>query len=107
MTAATATSNVGSYAITQGSLAAADPNYALSYVGGTLSVVQRPVTVVATARSRAYGNADPALTYTNTPLGAGAALNGSLATIATVQSAVGGYAIGRGTVTDAANPITR
>ncbi|MBY0581779.1 MAG: filamentous hemagglutinin N-terminal domain-containing protein, partial [Sphingomonas sp.] len=45
-TAATTTSNVGSYAITQGSLSASS-NYALTYVGSQLSVTPRALTVVS------------------------------------------------------------
>ena len=50
-TTATATSNVGSYAITQGTLAAS-ANYALSYVGANLTVTAAPLTVTANAQSR-------------------------------------------------------
>ncbi|UHC17159.1 filamentous hemagglutinin N-terminal domain-containing protein [Methylobacterium currus] len=104
VTAATATSDVGSYAITQGSLTAANPNYALTYAGANLTVDQRPVTVTANAQSRLYGDANPSLTFAATSLGAGAALSGSLATAATATSDTGSYAIAQGTLTAAANP---
>jgi hypothetical protein len=45
-TSATTTSNVGAYAITQGTLAASS-NYALSYVGANLTVTAAPLTVTA------------------------------------------------------------
>ncbi|TFZ54721.1 filamentous hemagglutinin N-terminal domain-containing protein, partial [Methylorubrum sp. Q1] len=103
-TAATATSDVGSYAITQGSLtAAANPNYALTFQGANLTVSQRPVTVTATGQNRVYGDANPSLTYTTTSLGAGAALSGTLVTTATTTSGVGSYAITQGSLTAAAN----
>ncbi|MBK9011443.1 MBG domain-containing protein [Novosphingobium sp.] len=61
-TAATVTSNVGDYAITQGTLAASD-NYAITYVGANLSVTPRPLTVTYTANpaSRSFGDPNPAL----------------------------------------------
>ena len=54
--------NVGSYAIQQGSLSAGS-NYALSFVGANLTINARPVTVTADAKSKTYGEDDPALTY--------------------------------------------
>ncbi|WP_163831277.1 MBG domain-containing protein, partial [Proteus mirabilis] len=102
-TSATGTSNVGSYAITQGSLAASS-NYAVTYAGANLAVTQRAITVTADAKSRIYGDANPAFTFSTTSLGAGAALTGSLATTADGTSGVGTYGITQGTVTTANNP---
>ncbi|MFX6230531.1 MBG domain-containing protein, partial [Acinetobacter baumannii] len=79
-------------------------NYAVTYVGANLTVNQRAVTVTADAQGRTYGDANPALTYTTSSLGDGAALTGSLTTPATVTSGVGTYAIGQGNVTSANNP---
>src|SRR5690606_27283486 len=56
--------DVGTYAIRQGSLN--NPNYAITFVGGTLTITQRPITVTASSPSKVYGDADPALTYTIT-----------------------------------------
>ncbi len=104
-TAATSSSDVGGYGITQGTLTtASNPNYTVSYVGANLAITARPVTVTADAQTQIYGNAVPTLTYTTTSLGAGAALTGSLATSATSSSDVGGYGITQGTLTTAANP---
>ena len=50
---------VGSYAITQNSLALS-ANYALSYVGADLTITARPITVTAEVQTKVYGNADPA-----------------------------------------------
>jgi len=58
-TLASATSNVGSYAITQGTLA--NSNYAIAYTGANLAVTARSVTVTADGQSRHYGDSNPAL----------------------------------------------
>ena len=98
-TTATATSNVGLYAITQGTLG--NPNYAITYVGANLTVTAAAVTVTANAQRRAYGAANPTLTYVATGLVSGEPLTGALATTATTTSNVGNYAIAQGTL---ANP---
>jgi len=97
-TSADASSNVGSYDITQGTLG--NDNYAISYVGGNLSVTQRAITVTADAKSRVYGNANPALTYqvTSGNLVNDDSLSGELATTATTASGVGSYGITQGTL---------
>ncbi|PLK22309.1 hypothetical protein C0V72_15600 [Porphyrobacter sp. TH134] len=103
-TAANATSNVGTYAITQGTLAAS-ANYDLSYTGADLTVTARPITVTADALSRIYGNANPALTFTVGGQGLvnGDTLSGALATAANATSNVGTYAITQGTLAASAN----
>ena len=50
------------YAITEGTVALTS-NYALTYVGAGLEITARPITVTADAKSKVYGDADPALTY--------------------------------------------
>ena len=101
-TGATIGSGVGSYAITLGTLAAAG-NYVIDFTGGTLTVAPRPITVIADARQRIYGEANPVLSYTVGGLGLvnGDALSGALATGADVRSGVGGYAITLGTIAGA------
>ncbi|WP_340644703.1 MBG domain-containing protein [Phenylobacterium sp.] len=103
-TTATSTSNVGSYGITQGSLAAST-NYAVTYSGANLTVGQRALTVTADALSRAYGDANPALTYTVGGPGIvnGDTLSGALATMATQISDVGVYGITQGTLAASSN----
>jgi MBG domain (YGX type) len=60
---ADATTGVGSYAITQGTLTGtANPNYALTYIGANLTITPRPLTVTGGTISRAYGDANPATT---------------------------------------------
>ena len=101
-TSATATSNIGNYAITQGSLAAST-NYALSYVGANLTVTAAPLTVTANAQTMGYGSSVPALTYNETGLVNGDTLSGLLATAATTTSNVGNYAITQGTLAASTN----
>jgi len=55
----TAGENVGSYEITQGSLG--NSNYAITLVGGELTINPRPITLHATAKSKIYGEDDPTL----------------------------------------------
>ena len=59
-TTATASSAVGSYAITPSGLAAS--NYTIAYVGGTLTVTPATLTVIADNKARGYGAANPTLT---------------------------------------------
>uniref|UniRef100_UPI0035CB8655 beta strand repeat-containing protein n=1 Tax=uncultured Methylobacterium sp. TaxID=157278 RepID=UPI0035CB8655 len=97
-------SSVGAYAITQGSLAAS-ANYAVTYQGANLTVAARPVTVTADAQSRAYGDANPALTYQvgGRGLANGDGLTGALTTNAATGSSVGAYAITQGSLAASAN----
>jgi predicted nucleic acid-binding protein len=95
-----ATSNVGTYAIAQATLAASS-NYALSYTGANLTVGTAALTVTADALSRAYGAANPTLTYTASGLVNGDTLSGALATSAVATSNVGIYAIVQGTLANA------
>ena len=103
-TSATTASNVGTYGITQGTLAASG-NYALNYASADLTVTQRAITVTADAKSRAYGDANPALTYQvgGSGLVNGDSLSGALATSATTASNVGTYGITQGTLAASGN----
>ncbi len=108
-TAATAGSDAGGYAITQGTLTdAANPNYMIEFVDGTLTITPRPVQVAANAMDKVYGDHDPVLGFTaeaqseGRGLVEGDSLNGALARAAGEN--VGSYAITQGTLTDAANP---
>ena len=99
-TAATPTSNIGAYAILQGSLAAS-ANYTLTgFTGATLTVTPRPITVTADALSRTSGDANPALTYSvgGRGLANGDMLSGMLATAADMNSPAGTYAITQGSL---------
>ena len=54
--------NVGTYAITQGTLTAGS-NYSITYVGNNFTITAKPITVTADPQTKIYGMADPALTY--------------------------------------------
>lgn len=91
-------SNVGDYAITQGTVAATS-NYTISYTGANLTVTAATLTVAADAKSKIYGEVDPALTYA-----ASGFVNGDTSVIMTgalsrvAGENVGDYAISQGTV---------
>ncbi|MBQ6348512.1 MAG: hypothetical protein IJI71_13310, partial [Clostridia bacterium] len=92
--------NVGTYAIQQGTLAASG-NYALTYTGANLTINKKALTVTAEAKSKTYGDADPALTYTATGLVGSDTLTGAL-TRASGEN-VGTYAIQQGTLAASGN----
>ncbi|MFM7328904.1 MAG: MBG domain-containing protein, partial [Bacteroidota bacterium] len=95
-TAATATSNAGTYAITvSGGL---DNNYAFTPVSGTLTVNKALLTATANDQSRVYGDPNPALTITyagfkNNETGSVIDTPPVAATTATVTSNAGTYPI--------------
>lgn len=89
--------NVGTYAISQGTLAL-NSNYTINYTGATLTIDKRTITVTADAVSKTYGDDDPALTY-KVPAGSlvnSDVLSGNL--IRTVGEDVGTYTIIVGTL---------
>jgi filamentous hemagglutinin family protein len=99
----TAGENVGDYSITQGTVSAGS-NYTVSYSGSNLSIGTAPLSVTAAAKSKIYGAADPALTYTYSGLvngDAASAIAGSLSRA--VGENVGSYAISQGTVSAGSN----
>ncbi|MBD2721434.1 T9SS type A sorting domain-containing protein [Hymenobacter sp. BT189] len=89
--------NVGSYAISQGTLSAGD-NYFVNFVPANLTIGTRAITITADAKSKTYGNADPALTYqvTTGSLVSGDAFAGNL--VRTSGESVGNYDITQGSV---------
>ncbi len=92
-TEATATSDVGDYAIT-GTSTATDVN--VTFVYGTLTVTPAALTVTANAKGKVFGDDDPALTYETTGLVNGDLLTGSLTR--DEGENVGTYAIKQGTL---------
>jgi len=103
-TPALATSNVGVYGITQGTLGS--PNYTISsFTGANLTITPRAITVTADAQSRAYGDANPVLTYQvgGSGLANGDALSGALATSAAAASNAGVYGITQGSLAASSN----
>ncbi|EPG6853191.1 two-partner secretion system adhesin CdrA [Pseudomonas aeruginosa] len=91
--------NVGNYAIQQGGLGLVSGNYDLAYQGNNLTITKALLNVIADAKTKVYGDADPALTYQVSGLKngdtAGAVLNGgSLSRVAGEN--VGVYGINQG-----------
>src|SRR5678815_57723 len=62
-TTATVTSGVGTYPITV--TPGLNPNYSVTPTDALLTVTQRPATVIANAKSKIYGDANPCLLYTS------------------------------------------
>jgi gliding motility-associated-like protein len=92
----TAGEGVGVYAINQGTLAL-NSNYTFTYSGTNLTITSKKVTITADSKTKVYGDADPALTYTFTPaLVAGDAFTGALSRTAGENAGV--YPIGQGTL---------
>ncbi|WP_353229036.1 MBG domain-containing protein [Novosphingobium sp.] len=107
-TTATATSNVGAYAITGSGLSGDSANYSVHFVQGlgnasALTIDPATLSVIANAQTRSYGAANPVLTYSATGLVNGDTLSGSLATTATAASHVGNYGITLGTLSAGSN----
>ncbi len=102
-TTATASSPVGNYSITLGSLSAGS-NYTLVLATSspTLAVTPAPLTIQpSTGQSKVYGAAVPGLTETATGFVNGdsaALLTGAIGTMATASSAVGTYAFTLGSL---------
>ncbi|WP_198315817.1 MBG domain-containing protein [Chitinophaga tropicalis] len=88
--------NAGTYTINQNTLSL-NSNYALNYIDADLTIGTKAVTVTADAKSKTYGDADPALTYTFIPaLIAGDVFTGTLSRAAGEN--VGTYAINQNTL---------
>ncbi len=72
--------NVGVYGINQGGLGLVSSNYTLNYQGNNLTITKALLNVIADAKTKVYGDADPSLTYQVSGLKngdtAGAVLNG-------------------------------
>ena len=94
-TPATTAANVGSYAITPSGATA--PNYALTFLPGTLTIDRASLTLTAGNASRDFGAPNPPFTGTFAGFVNGdttAVVSGlAFSTPATATSAVGGYAI--------------
>jgi predicted esterase len=100
-TTATPSSNVGNYTIVASG--AADANYTITQVNGTLTVTAAPLTVAADLRTKIYGDSDPALMYQITAgnLFGSDGFTGSLSRVAGEN--VGSYAINQGTLSAGGN----
>ncbi|QQU04970.1 MBG domain-containing protein [Myroides odoratus] len=91
--------DIGTYAITQGSLVAT-PNYTLVYEGADFTITAAVLTVTANPQTKIYGDEDPVLEYTV----AGLRPSDQLATVLTgnlvrnIGEAVGIYTINQGSL---------
>jgi hypothetical protein len=108
-TSATAASGVGFYPIVASG--AADANYAITHVNGTLTVTTAAMMITAENKSKVYGQANPPLTasYSAFAIGETAAdldTPVSLSTSATTSSPVGAYPIIATGASDANYQIT-
>jgi hypothetical protein len=94
--------NVGSYAITKGTLTAGG-NYDLTVTVGTLTITKKAITVTADDKTKVVGAVDPALTYKVTAglLESGDSFTGALNRAS--GETVGSYAITQGTLTAGGN----
>ena len=92
--------NVGSYSLTPSGLSGS--NYSITYNAGNLSITKAALTIAATALTKVYGSADPALTFSINGLHfsdtSATVLTGSLARTAGETVAGGPYAITQGTL---------
>ena len=94
--------NIGNYAITQGTLDAGN-NYVVSFVSDDLTITARNLIVAAEAKSKIYGDTDPAFTYQiiSGALQGSDAFSGSLTRVA--GEGIGGYEITQGTLDPGSN----
>ncbi|PTR01411.1 gliding motility-associated-like protein [Mucilaginibacter yixingensis] len=89
--------NVGTYAITQGTLTLGG-NYALTYTGANLTITKAALNITANNQTKVYGAANPALTvaysgFVNGDNSAALTTQPTVVTTATASSAVGSYPI--------------
>ncbi|WP_299125319.1 MBG domain-containing protein [uncultured Tenacibaculum sp.] len=89
--------SLGTYAINQGTLGI-NGNYTISFVSKDLTIGKRAIEVTADAKSKVYGDADPALTYqiTSGSLAGSDAFTGNLERVS--GDNFGTYAINQGTL---------
>ncbi|WP_157963214.1 MBG domain-containing protein, partial [Algoriphagus litoralis] len=93
-TTATLNSGVGTYPIQL--TGAADANYSITLVAGEMEVTQAGLTITATDKTKVYGEANPALTFTYEGLVNGdtkASTEPNISTTAMQSSGVGTYPI--------------
>ncbi|SDE51502.1 gliding motility-associated C-terminal domain-containing protein [Mucilaginibacter pineti] len=87
---------VGTYAISQGSLALNTTNYNLNFTGSNFTIGKKTINVTANVQTKTYGDPDPALTYTADALANGESFTGALTRAA--GDAAGTYAITQGSL---------
>ena len=74
----------------------AGDNYDIEYIVANLTIGQKTLTIIAVAKNKTYGDADPTLTYTYEGLEEGDEITGALTRVA--GDNVGSYAIQQGTL---------
>ncbi|MFA6085503.1 cadherin-like beta sandwich domain-containing protein [Mucilaginibacter sp.] len=87
--------NAGTYAITQGTIAL-NSNYSYTFIGAVFTINKRPVNVTANAKSKTFGDTDPALTFTADALPNGESFTGQITR--TAGEVFGTYPITQGTL---------
>ncbi len=87
--------DVGSYSITQGSVSAGN-NYNIVFNSNSLNITPATLTIHTDAKSKVYGNTDPAFTYTTTGLVNNDQITGALTR--NTGEAVGNYSITQGSL---------
>ncbi|HWK59132.1 MAG TPA: MBG domain-containing protein, partial [Parapedobacter sp.] len=93
--------DVGTYAITQGTLDAGT-NYTVDYIGSGFRITPLDVTVTVDGQTKVFGQSDPGLTYGVSPaLVGGDGFRGAL--VREPGEAVGTYAINQGTLALSSN----
>ncbi|MEB0302202.1 MBG domain-containing protein, partial [Mucilaginibacter sp. 5C4] len=103
--------NAGTYALTIGLKHPLDPssgqdrsaNYDISFVTNTFTITPKTINVSANILSKAYGDADPVLTYSSSPLAFSDSFTGTL-TRATGEG-VGAYTITQGALALSSNYV--
>jgi gliding motility-associated-like protein len=92
----------GTYAIGQGTLAVSNSsNYTLNFIGASLTINKKIINVTAAAKSKTYGDTDPALTYTADALIGGDSFTGAISRAA--GESFGTYVITQGTLALSSN----
>jgi len=94
--------DVNTYAIQQNTLTAGS-NYSITYVPANLTITAKPITITADAKTKVYGDTDPALTYqiTSGSLVSGDEITGALSRNA--GETIGDYTIIQNTLTAGSN----
>src|SRR6185295_6081978 len=80
------------YAISQGSVD--NSNYAITYTGANLTITALAVSVTADAKTKIYGQVDPALTFVASPAVGSALANGQTISFSGSLTRVAGENIG-------------
>ncbi len=96
---------LGNYPVSQGTLAVS-ANYVMTFDAGTLTITKRAITISADSIAKAYGQADPALTWALTGGSWAPGEDESVVTGALARGSgegVGTYAIAQGTLAAGAN----